>query len=113
MFSALCVLAPSLALASPVQAQPVAVTVYPDRAWVEREVVVELAAGAQTVVIDNLPANVDPDTIQAMASGPAAVTDVQYKTRAIATPPHTREPPPAGRPRCSGSTSTGRRPWRS
>ena len=30
----------------------------------------------------------------------------KIQTRAIAAPPHTREPPPAGRPRCSGSTST-------
>ena len=37
----------------------------------------------------------------------------KIQTRAIAAPPHTREPPPAGRQRCSGSTSTGRRRWRS
>ena len=36
-------------------------------------------------------------------------TDARHR-RATA---QTRDPPPAGRPRCSGSTSTGRRPWRS
>ena len=68
------------------EAIPTAVTVYPDRAWVEREAHVELAAGAQEVVIGGLPESIHADSIQASASGPAAVTDVAYRVRREHTP---------------------------
>jgi uncharacterized protein (TIGR02231 family) len=69
-----------------IEAPPVAVTVYPDRAWVERAVTVELAAGAQEVVIGPLPEVLDADSLQASASGPAAVTDVSFRQRRVSTP---------------------------
>jgi len=69
-----------------VEATPVSVTVYPDRAWVERQVLVDLAAGAQEVVIRNLPPHIDANSIQASASGPAAVTDVQFHMTTVSAP---------------------------
>jgi len=74
-----------------IEATPTAVTVYPDRAWVEREAHVDLAAGAQEVVISGLPESVHPDSIQASASGPAAVTDVAYRIRREVTPAANRD----------------------
>ena len=73
------------------KAVPTMVTVYPDRAWVEREADVELAAGAQEVVIGGLPESIHPDSIQASASGPAAVTDVAYRVRREDTPASNRD----------------------
>jgi uncharacterized protein (TIGR02231 family) len=81
MLSSCILLAPQA-----VEATPTVVTVYPDRAWVEREAHVELAAGAQEVVIGPLPDSIHPDSIQATATGPAAVTDVAYRIRREATP---------------------------
>ena len=72
--------------ASSVEASPVAVTVYPNRAWVERAVSVELAAGAQEVVIGPLPEVLMSDSLQASASGQVAVTDVSFRQRRVSAP---------------------------
>ena len=81
----------SLGAVPTVEAHPVAVTVYPNRAWVQREVLVELAEGAQEVIVTGLPETIQSDSIQASASGPAAVTDVSYRVRTESTPAADRD----------------------
>ncbi|MCH2138687.1 MAG: DUF4139 domain-containing protein [Phycisphaerales bacterium] len=91
MITTTLLLATSFATIQGFDAPPVAVTVYPDRAWVERQVEVELAPGAQTIVVKNLPRGLLSDTLQASASGPAAVTDVQFTARTVKTPAGDRD----------------------
>lgn len=81
----------SLCSAPTVEAAVTSVTVYPNRAWVQREAQVELAAGAQEIVITGLPRTIQPDSIQASASGQAAVTDVAFRVRTQSTPASDRD----------------------
>lgn len=56
-----------------------AVTVYPDRALVTRGGTVQLEAGVQTVVFDNLPLNLEEDSVRAKAQGKLKILGVEVR----------------------------------
>ena len=64
-----------------------AVTVYPDRALVTRSGTVQLQAGVQTVVFENLPLNLEEDSVRARAQGKLKILGVEvrqdYKEAAV------------------------------
>ncbi|HEY0257733.1 MAG TPA: mucoidy inhibitor MuiA family protein [Candidatus Methylacidiphilales bacterium] len=56
-----------------------AVTVYPDRALVTRGGEVRLDAGIQTIVFDNLPLNLEEDSVRAKAQGKLKILGVEVR----------------------------------
>ena len=70
-----------------------AVTVYTNRAALTRRAVVDIPAGAHTVVFENLPANLMPDSLRAEGEAEASVTfgAVSYKMVASAELAQIRE----------------------
>jgi chaperonin cofactor prefoldin len=82
------------AITSPVLAVPAeqkisAVTVYPDRALVTRTGTVKLDASVQSIVFDNLPLNLEEDSVRAKAQGKLKILGVEvrrdYKEVAVST----------------------------
>ena len=65
----------------PVTAPIKAVTVFPDRAEVTREVEVSLPAGATTLVIDNLPASLFPESVRVSGEGAKDVVIGSVETK--------------------------------
>lgn len=65
----------------PVTAPIKAVTVFPDRAEVTREVAVSLPAGATTLVIDNLPASLFPESVRVSGEGAKDVVIGSVETK--------------------------------
>ena len=59
------------------------VVVYPDRALVTRQVDLELTQGEHTVVFENLPANMDTDSIRAKGGGEAAVRILSIESKKV------------------------------
>ena len=59
------------------------VVVYPDRALVTRGVDLELTQGEHTVVFENLPANIDTDSIRAKGGGEAAVRILSIESKKV------------------------------
>lgn len=57
------------------------VTVYLNGAQVQRTSASNLVAGKSTLVIENLPSNIDPNSIQASGKGEFTILAVNYKTR--------------------------------
>lgn len=100
----------------PVTAPIKAVTVFPDRAEVTRVVDVSLPAGATTLVIDNLPASLFPESVRVSGEGGQDVRSASCRPksstcRTAAMPRRTASP----RCRCSSissppSAATCRRP---
>lgn len=64
-----------------------AVTVYPDRAFVTRDVKVALNAGVNEITVDDLPAETQPESLQVGGAGSAAFTllDATIRTRYLDT----------------------------
>ncbi len=66
-----------------------AVTVYPDRALVTRGGTVKLDAGIQSIVFDNLPLNLEEDSVRAKAQGKLKILGVEmrrdYKEATVST----------------------------
>lgn len=56
-----------------------AVTVYPDRALVTRSGTVKLDSGVQSVVFDNLPLNLEEDSVRAKAQGKLKILGVEVR----------------------------------
>jgi len=69
----------------PVDAPIKAVTVFPDRAEVTREVAVSLPAGATTVVIDDLPASLFPESVRVSGEGSTDVVIGSVETKPVYT----------------------------
>jgi uncharacterized protein (TIGR02231 family) len=67
----------------PVTAPIKAVTVFPDRAEVTRAVDVSLPAGATTLVIDNLPASLFPESVRVTGEGGRDVVIGSVETKPI------------------------------
>jgi uncharacterized protein (TIGR02231 family) len=65
----------------PVTAPIKAVTVFPDRAKVTREVAVSLPAGATTLVIENLPASLFPESVRVSGEGAKDVVIGSVETK--------------------------------
>ena len=65
---------PVMAADLPAASKITAATVYSDSAVVTREAVVDVPAGASTIVFDNLPAGLDANSLRAEGSAEAAVT---------------------------------------
>ncbi len=59
------------------------VIVYPDRALVTRTAELELGAGEHTVVFENLPANIDPDSLRTRGEGEASVRLFSIESRKV------------------------------
>lgn len=55
------------------------VTVFTDRAAVTRSANVELSAGEHTLIFDNLPTKIDPDSIQVSGSKAISLRDVKFE----------------------------------
>lgn len=66
------------------------VTVYADRAVVERRAELELKAGVSSVVFDNLPERVDPGSLQLKGRGAVTVEDLVFRTNYYAAIPDDR-----------------------
>jgi len=60
------------------------VTVYTDRAMVTREAAVALKGGDQSVLIDNLPQSIDPNSIQVSGKGAFTLRDIKFTTKYLA-----------------------------
>ncbi len=56
-----------------------AVTVYPDRALVTRSGTVKLDSGVQSIVFDNLPLNLEEDSVRAKAQGKLKILGVEVR----------------------------------
>jgi uncharacterized protein (TIGR02231 family) len=69
----------------PVTAPIKAVTVFPDRAEVTREVEVSLPAGATTLIIDNLPASLFPESVRVSGEGAKDVVIGSVETKPVYT----------------------------
>ncbi|WP_221031238.1 mucoidy inhibitor MuiA family protein [Actomonas aquatica] len=82
---ALCLLLTSAALlsAAPTKSTITAVTVYPDRALVERHADLTLPAGESTITLTGLPANLWDNSLQVRGSGPAGTTILDVNARNV------------------------------
>ncbi|MBT5900561.1 MAG: DUF4140 domain-containing protein [Opitutaceae bacterium] len=59
------------------------VTVYTDRALVERQAQLDLRAGETILVLKDLPANLWDNSLQVSGSGPAGTTVVDVQSRNV------------------------------
>ncbi len=66
------------------------VTVYADRAVVERKASFDIKPGTSFFVFDDLPERVSPDSIQLKGSGPAVQEDLIFRTKYFASIPDER-----------------------
>lgn len=66
------------------------VTVYSDRAVVERRAEVELKPGQSSLVFDDLPERVDPNSLQLRGRGTVTVEDLVFRTKYYAEIPDER-----------------------
>jgi uncharacterized protein (TIGR02231 family) len=66
------------------------VTVYTDRAVVERKADLELKAGQSYIVFDNLPERVDPSSLQLKGRGAVVVEDLVFRSKYFAAIPDER-----------------------
>src|SRR5512145_1158568 len=66
------------------------VTVYADRAVVERKADLELKAGQSYIVFDNLPERVDPSSLQLKGRGAVVVEDLVFRSKYFAAIPDER-----------------------
>jgi len=65
------------------QAQIISVIVYPDRALVTRSAEFDLTKGEHTIAFENLPANIDTDSVRAKGRGDAAVRILSLESKRI------------------------------
>ncbi len=63
------------------------VTVYTDRAHIERSALAELKAGRTSLVFDSLPVGIDPSSLQVDGSGPVVLEDIVFRTKYFAEIP--------------------------
>jgi uncharacterized protein (TIGR02231 family) len=82
MTLAVCASLSPLAIAA-TDSRVVAVTVYPDRALVDRTAAITLGAGESTIVLSGLPANLWDNSLQVRGSGPDGTTIVDVQSRNV------------------------------
>ena len=68
---------------TPLEATIAHVTVYSDRALVTRRARIELQSGARELVLENLPANLDTDSIRARGQGEIAVKIIGVESQTV------------------------------
>lgn len=66
------------------------VTVYSDRAAIERSAVVSVKPGEQRFVFDNLPAGIDPQSLQIRVSAGVILSDLVFQKKYLKEVPDTR-----------------------
>jgi len=62
-----------------IQSKPNLVTVFKDRALVSRQIELELKSGAHQLIIEDIPTDIDPDSIQVNGSANGTLQDVKLK----------------------------------